>query len=132
MSESELIQAYYGAINLAYTTTTWWVTISTALVVATYFAAKHIPSWLMLIALALYIVTAISVLYELHGYSDLALDYGQRLAQLHGGNTSFGRDASGVGGSLNSFAIYAVVMLGSLSATAFSFVTWRAARTTGK
>ena len=128
MSEIDLIQAYFGAINLAYTATTWWLTVSTALVVATYFAAKHIPVWLIAIVLVLYVITAGSVIYELKGYSEMALDYAQRLAVLRGASHVIGDEVSRGGGMLNSVANYAVVILGSLSAAAFTFVTWRGAR----
>ena len=128
MSEAELIQAYYGSINLAYTTTTWWLTLSTALVVATYFAGKHIPMWLMGVVLFLYAIEAFSVVYELSGYSALALDYAHRLAQLHGAPEALNNAAASGSGMLNSIANYAVVGLGSLAAASFSFVTWRGAR----
>src|SRR3569832_1409790 len=128
MSEIDLIQAYYGALNLAYTTSTWWVTLSTALVVATYFAGKHIPGWLMVIVLALYITTAGSVMYELRGYSDMALDYGTRLAQMRGAGPVVASLAACAGGMLNTVANYAVITLGSVCAAAFSFVSWRGAR----
>jgi hypothetical protein len=131
MNESELVQAYYGAINLAYTTSTWWVTASTALVVATYFAAKHIPTWLIVVILVLYITTAASVLYELHGYNDMATDYGQRLALMRGANKVLGPAAASGGSLLNAVALYAVIVLGSIAAAAFSFVTWRGAREVG-
>lgn len=128
MSEIDLIQAYYGAINLAYTTSTWWLTLSTALVVATYFAGKHIPPWLMIVILLLYATEAFSVIYEVTGYSSLSLEYAQRLAQLRGGSQVLSTSVANGNGLLNSIANYAVIGLGSLAAAAFSFVTWRGAR----
>ena len=128
MSEIDLIQAYYGAVNLAYTATTWWLTVSTALVVATYFAGKHIPSWLIAIILALYAVTAGSVFFELKGYSNMAVDYAVRISELPGAHHGVSDELSLGSGMLNSVANYGVVILGSIAAVAFSFVTWRGAR----
>lgn len=129
MNEIDLIQANYGAINLAYTTSTWWLTISTALVVATYFAGKHIPRWLFVIALVLYAITAISVLWELNLYSNLAISYSSQLVALDASKGLPSRFEVGWnGGIVNSVANYAVVFLGSLAAAAYSFVVWRAAR----
>jgi hypothetical protein len=128
MSEIDLIQAYYGAVNLCYTTTTWWLTVSTALVVATYFAGKHIPAWLIAIVLALYAVNAGSVYFELTGYSNMAVDYAVRISELPGTHHGVSDEIGLRSGLLNSVANYGVVILGSIAAAAFSFVTWRNAR----
>jgi len=128
MNEIDLIQAYYGAINLAYTASTWWLTLSTALVVATYFAGKHIPPWLMVVILLLYATEAFSVIYEVSGYSNLSLDYAQRLAHLRGASQVMSNDIANGNGLLNSIANWAVIAFGSLAAAAFSVATWRGAR----
>lgn len=125
MKEIDLIQAYYGAINLAYTASTWWLTVSTALVVATYFAAKHIPGWLFATTIALYALTAVSAIYELIGYSNMAENYGVHLARLQvPAHPSISEGAGFINASIN----YAVLVLGSVSAAAFAYVTWRGAR----
>jgi len=125
MKEIDFIQAYYGAISLAYTASTWWLTVSTALVVATYFAAKHIPGWLFATTIALYALTAISAIYELIGYSNMAENYGVHLAALQAPAQSA---ISQGGGFINATINYAVLVLGSVSAAAFAYVTWRGAR----
>lgn len=129
MTEIDLVQAHYGAINLAYTTSTWWLTISTALVVASYFAGKHIPKWLIAVALLLYAITAVSVLWELNLYSNLAQTYANQLQALDVSRGRPDRFAVAWNGALvNSVANYAVVFLGSVAAAAYSFVVWRTAR----
>ena len=128
MSEIDLIQAYYGAINLCYTATTWWLTVSTALVVATYFAGKHIPAWLTAVILVLYAVTAGSVIFELRAYSGMAADYAVRIAELPGIHHGAGDEMSATGGVMNFIANYGVILLGSISAAPFSLLTWRNAR----
>ncbi|HEX2591759.1 MAG TPA: hypothetical protein VHL34_09705 [Rhizomicrobium sp.] len=129
MSEIDLIQAYNGSIGLAYTTSTWWLTISTALVVAIYFAARHIPPWLMAVSVVLYAVTALSVLWELHLYSSMATNYAAQLVAIDfakGHASRFAMDWNL--GYVNTYANYGVLVLGSLAAAAFAFVTWRTAR----
>lgn len=127
MTEIDLVQAYYGAINLAYTTSTWWITVSTALVVATYFAGKHIPIWLFTMTIILYLLSSASAVFELNGYSQLALSYGARLFALHAPGHVVGNDASS-SGAVNVILNCAVIVLGTISASAFAFVTWRGAR----
>jgi len=127
MSEIDLVQALGVSLNLGYTTATWWLTVSTAIVVATYFAGRHIPPWLMGVTLMLYVLTAASCILELVDYSHMAEDYAARLVALHVHHEQafgFGR----VVGGLNSFVNYAILALGSLSAASYSFVTWRGAR----
>lgn len=129
MGEIDLIQANYGAINLAYTTSTWWLTISMALVVGAYFAARHIGAWFLTVILSLYLLTAASVIYELHGYSTMAIDYAERLAALRGGAGVVERDVAWRGlGLMNADLNYCVIFLGSVSAAAYTYVTWRGAR----
>lgn len=130
MSEIDLIQADYGAISLAYTTANWWLTISMALVVATYFAGRHIPAWLLVVVLILYLLTAVSVIFELHAYSNLALDYGERLAALRGGKQIIRRGPLWGLDFLNANLNYAIIILASISAAGYAYVTWRSARNT--
>ena len=82
MKEIDLIQAMASWINLAYTAANWWITVTTALIVATYFAAKHIPAWFFALIVLLYLLTAISVVFEVSDYSVQAYSYGVRLAEL--------------------------------------------------
>lgn len=128
MREIDLIQANYGAISLAYTATTWWLTISMALVVAIYFAGRHIPAWLLAIVLLLYLLNAISVIFELHLYASMALDYSQRLADLRGGKQVVEHEVVFGLGFLNAYLNYAIIFFASVSAAAYAFVTWRGAR----
>ncbi len=111
MSEIDLIQAYNGTMGLAYTTSTWWLTISTALVVAIYFAARHIPPWLMTVALLLYAITALSVLWELHLYSSMATTYA---AQIEAVDLAKGRPSRFAVdwnlGFVNTYANYGVLL----------------------
>ncbi len=41
MKEIDYVQAVATWINLSYTAGQWWITLTTALLVATYFAARH-------------------------------------------------------------------------------------------
>ena len=130
MSEIDLIQAYFASINLSYVAGQWWIEISTALVVATYFAAKHIPRWLFAMVIALYFLSSFSAIWEVTVYSGMADQYFGRLADFRatkhiqqfvpiGGNSI---------GSINGSINYAVFILGTLSASAYAFVTWRRER----
>jgi hypothetical protein len=129
MKEIDLIQAYYGAINLAYTAATWWLSISTALVVATYFAAKHIPGWMFVVTIILYAMTATTAVFEVMAYSNIALHYGGRIAAT-GSAWTVGGASAAIIGNLDGIANYVVFALGTISAAAYSFVTWRGARKT--
>jgi len=130
MTEIDLNQAVTAWATLAYTSSQWWLTITTALVVATYVAAKHIPSWLFVLVILLYAFTAISVIFEVSQYSELSYDYGLRLTAMRLGGNEPG--AAGEPGAwvrhLNLFMVYAIFVLGSVGACAFSFVHWRKAR----
>src|ERR1700754_656862 len=79
MTEADLSQISSSWAALAYTSSQWWLTITTALVVATYLAAKHIPRWLMALIALLYILTAISVIFEVSNYGQISYDYGMRM-----------------------------------------------------
>ena len=132
MSEAEMLQAYYNAVSLAYTASQWWLTVSTALVVATYFAAKHIPHWLFGIVILLYVLTAVSCIYEVNGYSYMAELYLQRLAVIwNTDHVVFPNVGGPVATFANNYANLGIFVLGSISAAMFSFVTWRGARMTG-
>jgi hypothetical protein len=130
MHEIDLIQAVSIWVNLAYTASQWWITVTTALVVATYFAAKHIPPWLFGLVLLLYLLTAASAVFEVAWYSDLSQNYAQRLAEVRAANHDVAVDLEpgSVLGTVNSFVIYGVFVFGTLAAAAFSFVHWRHAR----
>jgi hypothetical protein len=130
MSEAELFQAYYNSIGMAYTSSQWWITVSTALIVATYFAAKHIPHWLFGVIILLYLLSATSAIIETSSYSGIATLYGVRLSQTWSASQTASPFVGGrVGGAINTAANISVLVLGTLAAVAYSFVTWRAART---
>jgi hypothetical protein len=130
MSEIDLNQAAIGWINLAYTSGQWWITVTTALVVATYLGAKHIPTPLFGLIVALYILTAISVLFEFKEYGDLAISYGLRMSQLRAQNHEFASnlEPSAILRWINGWTNYAIFALGTVGAIAFSFLHWRQAR----
>ena len=130
MTEIDLIQASASWINLAYTTGQWWITVTTALVVATYLAAKHIPAWLFGLIVVLYLITAISVIFEFKVYSDLAISYGVRLSQLRAVNHELASnlEPSPILRGINGAANYIIIALGTIGAMSFSFIHWRKAR----
>jgi hypothetical protein len=130
MKEIDLIQAMASWINLAYTAANWWITVTTALIVATYFAAKHIPAWFFALIVLLYLLTAISVVFEVSDYSVQAYSYGVRLAELRAAShiRLNQLEPGTVLGPINSFVNYAVFVLGSISAVAYSYIHWRRAR----
>src|SRR5690242_15784137 len=86
MKEIDFIQAVAAWINLSYAAGQWWITVTTALLVATYFAARHIPPWFFALILLLYVLTAFSVVSEFAQYTGLSRDYGARLAELRAAN----------------------------------------------
>ncbi len=130
MSETDLFQAYFNSITLAYTAGQWWITVSTALIVATYFAAKHIPHWLFGVIILLYVLSATSAIIETRSYSNMATIYGERLARAWtAANVQHPFIGGHIGGAINAWANIGVFVLGTLAAVAYSFVTWRAART---
>ena len=131
MKEIDLIQAAVSWINLAYTASQWWLTVTTALVIATFFAAKHIPAWFFAIIALLYTLTSVSVVFEVSEYSELAYSYGVRLTELRVAGHALGAAAepSAVLRHMNAFLNYSIFVIGSFCAVAFSFVHWRKART---
>jgi len=130
MKEIDLIQAVATWINLSYTAAQWWLTITTALIVATYFAARHIPPWFFALIILLYFLTAVSVVSEFAQYSDLSRDYGTRLTDLRAaGHVSHAEiDPYPDFGHINTLISYVVFIVGSLSAAIFSFIHWRTVR----
>jgi hypothetical protein len=130
MHEIDLIQAVSIWINLSYTAAQWWITVTTALVVATYFAAKHIPPWFFYLIMFLYVLTAASGAFESAWYASYAASYGMELNQVRAAAHDVQNDiAPGAGFAfVNRFANYAVFAVGTFCAAAFSFVHWRHAR----
>lgn len=130
MTESELVQASISWISLSYTASQWWLTVTTALIVATYFAAKHIPPWFFAIIILLYAVTALSAIFEVTIYGAIAESYGKRLAESRtsGHAPRVEVEPGSVLGTINGMVNYAVFILGTFSATTYSFVHWRSAR----
>jgi hypothetical protein len=132
MKENDLIQAFASWTELAYTAGQWWITVTTALLVATYFAAKHIPPWFFALILLLYLLTALSVIFEVTEYGSMAEEYGTRLVQFRAANHIPQADIQPFVnfGIVNSLIVYATFVLGSFSAAAYSFAHWRKVRTT--
>lgn len=130
MKEIDLIQAVATWINLSYTAGQWWITLTTALLVATYFAAKHIPSWLFVVVLVLYLLTAVSVISEFAQYTRLAETYGARLEELRAGSHVSGSEIVPYRNfaNINTLINFAVFILGSFSAAVYSFIHWRNVR----
>jgi len=130
MTEIDLNQAITSWGSLAYTSSQWWLTVTTALLVATYLAAKHIPTWLFALIALLYALTAISVIFEVSIYSELSYDYGVRLTELRIANHEIGADAqpAELWRHFDLFLNYAIFAVGSLGALSFSLVHWRKAR----
>jgi hypothetical protein len=130
MTEIDLNQAITSWGSLAYTSSQWWLTVTTALVVATYLAAKHIPAWLFALIALLYALTALSVIFEVSIYSELSYGYGVRLMELRISNHEIGAEAQpgALWRHFNLFLNYAIFAVGSLGALSFSFVHWRKAR----
>ncbi len=130
MTEIDLNQAITSWGSLAYTSSQWWLTVTTALVVATYLAARHIPAWLFALIALLYVLTALSVIFEVSTYSELSYDYGVRLTELRSANHAFGAGSApdAFWRHFNNFLNDTIFALGSLGAIAFSFVHWRKAR----
>ena len=130
MTEADLSQISSSWAALAYTSSQWWLTITTALVVATYLAAKHIPRWLMALIAVLYILTAISVIFEVSMYTELSSSYGDRMMQLRFAHhdVSAASEPSGLWKFLNNMLNLSIFAIGSTAALVFSFVHWRKER----
>ena len=130
MQEIDLIQAVASWIGLSYTAAQWWLTVTTALVVATYLAAKHIPPWFFSVIILLYVITSASAIFEVTVYGDLAESYGRRLADVRSGSdqAKVAIEPGSALANVNSLLNYAVFVLGTLSAATYSFVHWRSVR----
>ncbi len=130
MKEIDLVQAAIGWITLSYTAAQWWVTITTALLVATYLAAKHVPVWLFGLVAFLYVLTALSVLFEFKEYGDLAFSYGIQLTQMRLADHALGAgtEPNALLRTINAWTNYMIVAIGTVGAISFSFVHWRKAR----
>jgi hypothetical protein len=123
------MSAMVQAIQLAYTTGQWWVTMTTALVVGVFFAGKFIPRWLFVLVLILYALTVYSIIVESAAYDELASDYGASLAALRAARhaPAFGT-LDPVTGFINEIANYLVYVCGSLGAVAYCITIWRRER----
>jgi hypothetical protein len=132
MSEIDLINAVNSYINLAYTTSQWWITVTFALIVSTHFAAKHIATPLFAAIIVLYLLSATSVIYELTVYTSEANYLAVRLAEYRASHQvpDIHVGAPNMLGILNGFTTYGIFIVGTISAMAYSFVSWRAASTT--
>jgi len=130
MNELDLNQAVIGWIGLSYTAAQWWLTVTTALILATYFAAKQVPAWLFLIIIVLYLVTATSAILEIYGYISLSDSYSRRLSEIRSTNHAPAAELEPNSGfwNFNGLLNYSVFILGTLAAISFSFIHWRGAR----
>ncbi|MEI9886201.1 MAG: hypothetical protein WDN08_06805 [Rhizomicrobium sp.] len=130
MKEIDIIQAFASCITLSYTAGQWWITVTTALLVATYFAAKHIRPWFFAAILLLYLFTCLSVVLEEMQYNGLAQDYGVQLVAFRIANHIPDPNIEPFPnyGVFVAFINYAVFILGSFGAATYSFLHWRGAR----
>lgn len=130
MTEVDLSQISTSWAALAYTSSQWWLTVTTALIVATYLAAKHIPRWMLALIALLYILTAISVIFEVSEYSELAYSYGVRMTELRIAHHEIGAggEPNALWRYLNNALNLSIFAIGSLGALAFSFIHWRKVR----
>jgi hypothetical protein len=130
MTEADLSQISTSWAALAYTSSQWWLTVTTALIVATYLAARHIPRWLMVLIALLYIFTALSVIFEVSEYSELSYSYGMRMTELRVAHHEIGAvgEPSALWKYLNNALNLSIFAIGSLGALAFSFIHWRKER----
>jgi len=130
MHEIDLIQAVSIWVNLSYTAAQWWITVTTALVIATYFAARHIPPWFFVLVVLLYILTAASGAFESAWYASYATSYGVQLTQVrvaaHDVKTDI--DPNFTLALVDRYANYAVFAVGTFCAVGFSFLHWRFVR----
>jgi hypothetical protein len=130
MKEIDLIQAVIGWVGLSYTAAQWWLTATTALVVATYLAAKHIKPWFFSIVILLYVTTSASAIFEVTIYADLAESYGRRLTELRAQSPApgVGVEPGSFPTNINSLLNYVVFVLGTFSAATYSFIHWQSVR----
>jgi hypothetical protein len=100
------------------------------LVVATYFAARHIPGWLFAVVILLYALTSASAVVEVPIYGDLVENYGRRLAEIRAAShiSRVQVDPGSGLANFNGIVNYAVFTIGAFSAASFSFLHWRRAR----
>ncbi|MGH6908660.1 MAG: hypothetical protein ACREEG_00610 [Phenylobacterium sp.] len=130
MQEIDLIQAVTSWIGLSYTAAQWWLTATTALVVATYLAAKHIKPWFFSIVILLYVTTSVSAIFEVTVYADMAEAYGRRLTEVRalGHTPRVEVEPGSFPTNINSILNYVVFVLGTFSAATYSFIHWRSVR----
>ena len=127
MTEADLNQAAFNWITLAYTTSQWWLALTTALIVATYFAARHIPPWFFAIIMLLYLLESASVVFEVTAYIQRAYIYGLQLDDLRIAAHALGANAepSAYFKHNNGLLNESIFVIGSFCAIAFSFLHWR-------
>jgi hypothetical protein len=132
MKEIDLIQTVTDLIGLSYTASQWWVTVTTALVVATYFAARHIKPWFFLVIIVLYAATSASAIFEVALYGDLVQTYAKQLAEFRalGHEPRVRVEPGSYPTDINTILNCIVFMLGTASAATYSFVHWRSVRRT--
>jgi len=131
MSEAELMAAMTEATQLVYLCSQWWLTITTALALAIFFAGKLIPRWLFGLILVLYALTVCSVFIEMSTYGLLAADYAARLAEIrsiHELETSADRALSSALSNVNAVINYVIMTGASIGTVAYCISIWSKAR----
>lgn len=130
MSEAELATAAYAILDLTYLHVGWWLTATTALILATYFAGRTLPAWLFAAIILLYVASAFVSIVQ-YGYAVLETRYyWNRLLAWRAANDVAQSPVSP--NSILSAAIIASTFMmlaaGTLIAIAYSFVSWRDSR----
>ncbi len=130
MTDAELYEAMARSIELSYYAGQWWLTISTAFVIAIYFAGKRLNIWVFSVVTLLYASTALSVFLEILGYNRAAAGFGERLAMTMTDSAIPQFASSAAYPLLTVLTFYSVYVMGTLGVIGFCIVTWREARLT--
>ena len=128
MSEAELANALAQSITLTFSATTWWFSATSALVLASFLGARHIPLWLFLVVMALYAIVIVLTFYQLAAYWQTAAYYFGRLKSWRAEHGVAQQPDPVLSQPLAAGLSVAVLVLGCVGAIAFSVLTWRAAR----
>jgi hypothetical protein len=130
MTEIDLIQASSIWINLAYAAGQWWITVTTAMVLAVYFAAKQIAPWFLGLIVLLYLLAATSAVFEMSVYTQLALGYGVQVTQMRIAHHELSAtvEPSFALRLINGYTNYLIVAIGTFGAIGFSLIHWRKVR----
>ena len=132
MNEAELTNSFTQMCQLGYSAGQWWVTSSTALIIASYLAAKYIPTWLLVLIFVVYGFSAASAVLEFAYYSEMAGYFVARLQDFRASsniaqptlNTEIWM------GLIDMPVLFLTFFLGSVGTIVFSLTHWRRVRRT--